>query len=234
MITTFITIKEALLDLVFPVKCISCGAEGCYLCAHCGKNLKRNQFQLCPACGSPSPFGFTHASCKTPETLDGLISAVPYKEPLARKLVEFCKYRFISGISSNLGEMMSEEILNLEMLAYLKKFLLVPLPLHSSKKRWRGFNQAELIAGTIAKKLEITMRPDLLVRKKKTKTQAELQDAERVLNVKNAFYATQNLKGKRIIVVDDVSTTRSTLAEACRALKQAGAEEVWGLVFAQG
>jgi ComF family protein len=234
MLATITSIKEVLLDLVFPIACINCRKEGLYLCTICSKNLKKNEFQLCAACGKPAPFGATHPTCKTQEGLDGLISAVPYKEPLARKLVEYCKYRFISGVTDALAEMMVTEVKNLEMQNHFEGFSLIPLPLHPSKKRWRGFNQSELIATKIAYKLNLTMRPDLLARKIKTRTQAELKDEERVKNMKNAFQATQLLKGRKLIIIDDVSTTRSTLTEACKALKSAGATEVWGLTFAQG
>jgi competence protein ComFC len=234
MLAAITSIREVLLDLVFPVACVNCRREGLYLCIPCQKNLKKNEFQLCAACGKPSPFGATHAACRTDTGLDGLISAVPYKEPLARKLVEYCKYRFISGITDSLAEMMATEIMNLEMQRHFRDFSLVPLPLHPSKKRWRGFNQSELIATRLAYRLDMTMRPDFLVRQVKTKAQAELKDDERVKNVSNAFRATQPTKDRKIIIVDDVSTTRSTLTEACKALKSSGAAEVWGLTFAQG
>jgi ComF family protein len=222
------------LDLVFPIVCIECRKEGQHLCKQCQVKLKRNEFQICAGCGSPSPFGLTHPICKPACGLDGLISAVPYKEPLARKLVEFCKYRFISGISEVLAEMIAVEVSNLELENYFEDFVIVPLPLHPTKKRWRGFNQAELIADQVSAFTGIAMRKDLLARRIRTRAQAELKDEERKLNVQNAFQTLSELNGMKIIILDDVSTTRSTLTEACKSLKSAGASEIWGLVFAQG
>lgn len=223
-----------MLDLVFPVLCLGCGAEGLYLCSRCARALKRDEFQLCPICGSKAPFGTTHPTCKTEFGLDGLLSAVPYKEPLARKLVETCKYKFVRDIAPILAQIMYEELLNQELSAYFKNWILIPLPLHGTRLKWRGFNQSELIAKKFSELSGIKLETNLLARKKKTKVQAELQDEERKINVQDAFVALTNLKNKNIVIIDDVSTTRSTLTQACKALKSAGAEEVWGLVFAQG
>lgn len=228
------SISRHMLDLVFPVLCLGCGKEGSYLCSACNKSLKRDEFQICPVCASKSPFGTTHPKCKTPDGLDGLISAVPYKEKLARKLVECCKYKLIKDITPLLAKFIAEEIANQELNNYLRDFTLVPLPLHATRLKWRGFNQSEEIGKTLSMSLNIPMRTNLIARRIKTKVQAELKDEERKINVLGAFIALENLENKKIAIIDDVSTTRSTLTEACKALKSAGAKEVWGLVFAQG
>ncbi|HYC79745.1 MAG TPA: double zinc ribbon domain-containing protein, partial [Candidatus Binatia bacterium] len=134
------------LDLLFPVVCLDCGREGYYLCRACKIKLKKNEVQLCPVCGKRSPFGLTHSNCKTEYSLNGLISAVAYKEPIGRKLVEFCKYQFVSDISEVMAKIISDEIEHLELQNYFSNFIFVPLPLHPARKRWRGFNQSELIA----------------------------------------------------------------------------------------
>jgi competence protein ComFC len=225
-------LKENLLDLIFPVQCLSCGLEGKYLCLTCQLHLKRCEIQICPVCGKRSVFGLTHQNCCSKFSLDGLISAVPYNEPLTRKLVEHLKYQFIKDVALSLADVISEEVRNLEVVNYFQQFVIVPLPLHTTRLRWRGFNQAELIAEYISQNLSIPIEKDILTRSKKTKVQAELNDEDRIHNVKQAFTAQPN--SLRIILIDDVSTTRSTLSQACVALKSAGAKEVWGIVFAQG
>ncbi len=233
----FINIKptaRSFLDMLFPAFCLSCEKEGSYLCAKCKLTMKRDEFQLCPTCGKKSPFGRTHPECRTDFGLDGLISAVPYKEPLSRKIVETLKYRMVTDMAPIMAEIMYEEILNLELVNHFKDFVIIPLPLHKSRLRWRGFNQSELITRPLAKHLDLLFRPDILMRIKKTKVQAELKDEERPLNVLNAFQALRDLSDQKFLVIDDVSTTRSTILQACQALKQAKAVEVWGIVFAQG
>ncbi|MBX4188163.1 MAG: hypothetical protein KW793_03450 [Candidatus Doudnabacteria bacterium] len=129
---------------------------------------------------------------------------------------------------------MAEEIQNLELESYFRDFIVIPLPLHPTKKRWRGFNQAEFIANRFSQFFEQKIQTRVLLRKIRTKTQAELNDEQRINNVKNAFFCIEAMTGEKIIIIDDVSTTRSTLKEACIALKKAGAKEVWGVTFAQG
>ena len=231
---TILKVRTHLLDLIFPIVCLNCGKEGLYLCKMCNAKLKRDEFQICPVCGKPNPFGATHIECKSEVNLDGLVSAVPYKEPLARKLVEHCKYRFISDIAPTLGQIIAEEILNLELTKSFENFTVVPLPLHPKRKNWRGFNQSELIAIELNKHLNLRLDPTILYRKIHTKVQAELKDEERKTNVAGAFASDQNLSGRKILLIDDVSTTRSTLSQACLALKNNGASEVWAAVFAQG
>lgn len=228
------TIAKTVLDLIFPVVCISCKTEGSYLCCSCDKQIKRNEFQLCIYCNKQSPFGKTHEACKSDLGIDGLISAVPYKEKLVSKLIEFYKYQFIKDISGTISRFMITEIENQELQNYFADFFVIPLPLHYSKLKWRGFNQSEIIAQQITEHFNWNFHTKLLMRAKKTKKQAELEGQERILNVQDAFLAASDLTGKKIIIVDDVCTTGSTLKEACKALKSAKAQEVWGLVFAQG
>jgi ComF family protein len=227
------SISKNVLDLIFPILCVQCGEEGTYLCRACRLKLKRCEFQICPSCSKRSPFGITHPDCRTEFGLDGLISTTPYKEPLSRKLVELMKYHYISDIAPILGQFISEEIQNQEMQNYFKDFTIIPLPLHKSREKWRGYNQAELIARKISISFTIPINDQILFRIKKTKVQAELSDTERPGNVKDAFATLGSVSGK-FILVDDVSTTRSTLSQAAKILKNSGAAEVWGVVFAQG
>jgi competence protein ComFC len=208
---------EYFLDLLFPKTCVNCGAEGLYLCRVCEMKLKKNEVQLCPTCGKRSPFGITHQKCRVEFGLDGLISAVPYKEPLVRKLVEYCKYKFVSDITLTMSRMIYKEIQNLELLPYFQEFI-----------------QSELICLDLASLAKVKCSNEYLIRKRKTKAQAELSDDLRKLNVKSAFQTLANPGRKKFIIIDDVSTTRSTLSEACLALKKSGAAEVWGMTFAQG
>jgi ComF family protein len=228
------TIVRHTLDLIFPIFCIECGKESEYLCPTCWKKLKRDEFQLCPICAKRSPFGRTHYECRTEFGLDGLISAVPYKEPTNRHLVEYLKYQLIKDVAPILGKLIVEELYNLELVAYFENFSLVPLPLHPTRLRWRGFNQSQLIANEVNKQLNIRIDSSLLIREKKTKVQAELKDEDRKANIKDAFITKDQTVPSKIIILDDVANTRSTITEACKVLKHAGAKEVWGLVFAQG
>ncbi len=108
---------------------------------------------------------------------------------------------------------------------------IVPVPLSRTRLRERGYNQAELIANHIAKITEKNLL-NVLKRIKHTQAQANLSRKERIENVREAFVADNKVNGLRIIVIDDVFTTGSTLNECAKALYKKGAKEVYGLTFA--
>jgi len=113
--------------------------------------------------------------------------------------------------------------------------LIMPVPLHKKRLRWRGFNQSELLAKGIKKYFNLDLRLDELIRTKHKKPQTKLSGRKRKENVKGCFFWKGDwLDGKNIILVDDVITTGSTLNECAKVLKENGAGEVWGLVVARG
>lgn len=107
----------------------------------------------------------------------------------------------------------------------------VPLPLHPSRRRSRGYNQAALMAWPIARKLSVPMRVGVLSRMRYTKPQVGLSAAERLRNVELAFCASRTLAGQRVLLVDDVTTTGATLSSARKALRAAGVEDVLALTL---
>ena len=111
----------------------------------------------------------------------------------------------------------------------------LPISLHKKRKRWRGFNQAEIIARELKNYFDIDMSTEKLIRIKHKKAQAKLGEEERKNNIKNCFgWQGDRLNKRNIILVDDVVTTGSTLNECAKVLKENGAGEVWGLVVAKG
>lgn len=121
-----------------------------------------------------------------------------------------------------------------------ERIILAPVPLHKKRLVWRGFNQAELLAEQISKKLKIRIYKDILIRQKNTAPQMEIKDKdERVKNVKDAFEAKKSFsqdefKNRIFILIDDVSTTGSTLQECAKALKTLKPKEIWAFVIAKG
>ncbi len=112
---------------------------------------------------------------------------------------------------------------------------LVPIPLHKTRKRKRGFNQAQLLAEKLGKRLEIPVEKGILERTKKTGPQKELNDVQRRANLKNAFQVRQNdVRLKRIVLVDDIYTTGSTIDAAAAVLLEHGAEKVYFLTICIG
>lgn len=216
------------LDLLFPKRCVSCGKFGAYICAACFLKIDLVEYPVCPVCERQAIGGKTHPGCKKRFGLDGLAVACRYRGPV-RKAVQKIKYRFAADIHKILVDFIADSIWRFSL---PKNIILVPIPLHRLRKNWRGFNQAELLTRDLAKRFGEDFLCGLLVRTVDTKTQVGLSRDERRENIKGAFSVSRKLKGQNIILVDDVFTTGSTMMEAAKVLKKAGAGEVWAMTVA--
>jgi ComF family protein len=145
------------------------------------------------------------------------------------------KYRFIRSLADDIGTL-TNKYLEKNKLLDTKKLTVIPVPLHRLRLNWRGFNQSEIVAGHVAAHFRFEMRTDILRRIKHSIPQAEIHNRNsRIENIKNSF-ACKNpglVTGKTILLIDDVSTTGSTLNACAEILKNSGAKEVIGLVFAR-
>lgn len=228
------------LDFVFPKRCVSCKNLGEYICSNCFSYLSFNQNYICLFCNKPSFDGLTHPRCRGKYVIDGSFSSIVYSG-VAKKLIYSFKYKpYLSDLESLLGELFYEGIIQHEILAkFLKKAVLVPIPLHPSKLRKRGYNQSEILARGLSERLGIPML-NMLERVKNTKTQFKLDRKKRIENMRGAFafnskLITYNskLKDANIFLIDDILTSGSTLLEAANVLKRGGAGKVFGLTLAR-
>ena len=142
------------------------------------------------------------------------------------------KYQNRRIYGQTFGKEMAEHFLS--YLWERKITLIVPVPLHSRRKRKRGFNQAEIVAKVLSKNTGIAMDAGAVKRIKATSPQKELGDKGRKRNIRGAFAVQKNVKGENIVLIDDIYTTGSTLDEAARVLKKAGAENVYFLTVSIG
>lgn len=119
-------------------------------------------------------------------------------------------------------------------ITFPKESLMVPIPLHTQRERIRGFNQSALVARKISQALGISYGMDILVRARNTKPQISLRRSERLQNIQGAFVVRnpELVRGKRIILFDDVATSGATIEEAAKTLKSAGAKKVWAVTIA--
>lgn len=142
------------------------------------------------------------------------------------------KYQNRRIYGQTFGKEMAEHFLS--YLWERKITLIVPVPLHSRRKRKRGFNQAEIVAKVLSENTGIAMDAGAVKRIKATSPQKELGDKGRKRNIRGAFAVQKNVKGENIVLIDDIYTTGSTLDEAARVLKKAGAENVYFLTVSIG
>jgi len=223
-----------ILDLLFPIECISCGEEGKWICAHCLAAIKLNAEDHCPICAREGKTSRICFDCRNKSYLSGLVIGVPYSDSVIKKAVHLFKYRFLQDLADPLAEILIKQF---NGFAGLKDFVVIPVPLHKKRRRWRGFNQSALLASALAKRYGLKLLDDALVRTKNTIPQVEVADRrKRIDNIKNAFgvIKSESIKDKKIILVDDVATTMATLDECARVLRLAGAKEVWATVVARG
>ena len=196
-------------------------------------------------------FGEFCKDCSQPYYLNGVWIAGDYNNKIISKLIKNIKYHFAKDISEViskflnifLGSLISRyniihpEELEIKTLEKFNNSIIIPVPLHKKRKKWRGFNQSEIIAKKLVKNFQLKNNLDTknLIRIKHKKAQVKLSKKEREKNIKDCFFwIGKNLKNKNIILIDDVTTTGSTLNECAKVLKNNGAKEVWGLVIANG
>src|SRR3989338_1566821 len=230
------------LDLLFPKRCVSCGKFGAYICKSCFSKIEFIEKPICPICQRQAVGGKTHPGCQGRYRLDGLVVAARYRGPVKSAIAKV-KYKLVYDIAKILIDLI---VVNLWKFDLASDLILVPVPLHVRRKNWRGFNQAELLANLLSKSFGVSVS-DALIRIRQTKSQVGLKRDDRKENVRGAFALRPSgqkkrksfdsaqgkiiseVKGKNIILVDDVYTSGATMTECCKVLKKEGAGEVWGM-----
>ena len=218
-----------LLDFIFPKKCVGCGKFGQYFCKGCFAQIEFVEKPICPVCQRQAIEGRVHPGCSGKYRLDGLVVACRYSGPVKRAIAKV-KYKWVWDIEKIFVELLVKNLWRFDL---PENVILVPVPLHFKRKNWRGFNQSEILAKSLASKFNVEYL-ELLIRKRETRTQVGLTRDERKENVRGAFKIMAEARGRSIILVDDVFTSGATMAECANVLKRAGAKSVWGMAVALG
>ncbi len=230
----------SLIDTLFPIRCLTCSMRGEYLCQECLAIFPRRLKQRCPTCLKKiTPRGEVCFECFGLSSLDGLFAASMYRSPVVSASIHTFKYRFIPSFAQPLGSLLAERVREIDLPL---PDCLIPVPLHPRRLRFRGFNQSVLLAETLANELtpgfDIPIIKESLLRIRFTKPQMKTHTKEeRLRNLKSAFTLLPTdvplIRRKSIWLIDDVSTTGTTLEECASVLKQAGAKNVFGIVLAR-
>ncbi len=228
-----------LLDVLFPKRCMGCKTFGAYLCVSCKTSLKFHDSFICPVCTLSSIDGLTHPGCRGRYTLDGLRAMHAYKGPIRLLLQRFKYSPWLTDVGQTIGSLAINALEKDHLFqSYLaKKPVVVPIPLHWTKKYLRGYNQSELLGKMFAQHFHLPFAL-LIKRKKKTQAQFGLGREERIENVSGAFslsseITTLSTRYSNILLVDDVWTTGATMRVCANVLKRAGAKSVWALTIAR-
>jgi ComF family protein len=230
--------EHAISQIIFPSKCLCCDSLSAeYLCHTCLRHIPVKKQQQCPYCQKKTTLlGQLCPDCFGRTKLDGIYSALPYKDPLVKKLIHTFKYRYIDSIAPILASLVVRHVSTCELSL---PDIIMPVPLHARRYRMRGFNQATLIARelsmTLTPGIDIPCLETVLSRTRYTPAQAKtLKRKDRLNNLQDAFSVKtpDAVKNKNIWLVDDVSTTGGTLMACAQPLKKHGAKNVYGIVIA--
>ena len=235
----YTTLKNTILDIIFPMACVGCGQSKTFLCETCLVHIPIHTAHICPICTKKNtPYGEVCFECLGQSPLDGILVASHYHHPVLTKAIHLYKYRFIQSLHLPLGQLLLSSIIQSNIPL---PNMLCPVPLHPWRLRWRGFNQSQLLAQTLSTQLIPHMDIPLLTgltRGRFTAPQMSIQNAdERIHNISGAFIwkpsstLHENIQGKYIWLIDDVATTGTTLQECAKILKQNGAKKVFGVVL---
>jgi ComF family protein len=247
----------------FPADCRCCGgpllAAGMIpVCEACVGHVERNVTPGCGRCGEAMELGFGGALdfederfvrqmaaelrcrvCRMAEpAFDKAVSYAAYGGEL-RALIQLLKFDRMPGLAGLLDDPMAETILQLEGIAG-KDVLVVAVPLFAGRERQRGYNQSRLLADKALARLR-TLRPGwklvaahgALKRVRQTESQYVLSKTERRRNLRGAFEVSGDVRGREVLVVDDIMTSGATARECARVLKAAGASRVWVATLAR-
>lgn len=235
---TFVRRVNALTDqalhLLFPEGCRNCGrslsADERFVCQDCWKDIELIEPSVCPRCGQP--FGSEHALSFSPQQLCALCRlgplpfdtarAVGHYRGVLREIIHLFKYRGKIGLGPRLGSLMADQLF--QKFADPSFDCIVSVPLHEKKLKLREFDQSRILAEGLSRGTGVPMEVGNLVRTRWTESQVGLSRKDREKNVRGAFGLKDpsRIKGRRVLLLDDVYTTGATIAECATVLKEEG------------
>ena len=214
-------IGKTLLNLLYPRRAT---------CVGCGDLLGCDRDDLCEECREELAKNWVGPRMPAPETgLDGAAYAYRYHGP-AGAMVRSLKYTGVRVLVPTMCDALADAV---KLLRLENLYAVTSVPMPKSRLRRRGLDHAALLAQGVADAIGAPYA-GLLTRTRNAPQQARLSHEERIRNLRGAFAATENLKGKQVLLIDDVFTTGSTAKYCAEALRAAGAERVWYAAFALG
>lgn len=219
-IFAFNTLINTCLELLFPTKCVGCKNKGDVICNNCLNNLHKTQR----------------------ETVDDIFAIYDYKDPVVKRAIWEIKYHHGAYLGKKIGllmkESLMEEINDLFLFSQGSPIYVIPVPISKNKKKSRGYNQSDIIAESFCKAINQTIfefKNDIVYKKFDSIPQAKIKNkSKRLKNIKGSFGIKneKEIRGKTIIIIDDVTTTGGTISEIIKILKKNGAKKVVGFTFA--
>lgn len=232
-------IKEGMLNILFPPRCAVCGdivIKSGTICAECNQKLQRVLGAKCVKCGKELESDIIEKcyDCnKKQHYFNRGVAVFVYNEAIKKSIYKF-KYKdkreYAKFYAKEIVALYIEEIERWGVEAF------VPIPLHRSRLRTRGYNQACDISNELSVLVDVPCKKDILIRRKATVPQKELSNLQRKNNLQKAFAIRKyKLDGlKCVALIDDIYTTGSTMDQCARLLKEAGVEKVYFITLSIG
>lgn len=215
---------ETIIKFFAPHSCLSCSAEGGLLCDNCWEKLKSAEPE-CYKCHKQNRNSKTCKECYKTSYISNVWVRSNYVFT-PKDLIHTLKFKRAYEAHKIIAKAMAESLGKLN-----PKTEIVPITTSNSRKRERGYDQSELIAKELSRKLNLPYRRYLL-RLGNTR-QLGAGRSKRLMQLNNSYYVPYNIKGKHILIIDDVLTTGATLESAAKALKKAGAKKIKAAIFAR-
>jgi len=218
-------LMQKLIELLAPATCVGCASEGDWLCRSCQTEHICVPDPACYRCEKLALDGNTCSDCSEVGGLTRVTAAAIYRGPMKEliRILKFKRGRSAANVAARLILQQLPPSLDLDVVT--------AVPISPSRYRERGYNQSELIAKIIARRLGVPYRSTLM--RSSTAHQIGLSRLDRLAAIKGSFQTIRRLDGQRILVVDDVLTTGATLSECAAVLSSAGAASVQGATVAR-
>jgi len=231
-----------LMSIIFPRTCASCGETLPFngknnICNSCFDGFEKNKGLICKRCSAPLKDGGAHCyDCKDGKNIYFEVLKAPYVyQDKIKKVIKKFKYSDRTFLAADFACSMSKLIIKEEWCKDID--IIIPVPLHFIKQFRRGYNQSFLLAKHIGRYLNKPVCKDILFRKKNTKAQFGLGRQEREKNLENNFVLSDKyadfIKGKKVLLVDDVATTCTTINQCSKILKKSKAKKVYAVTIAR-
>ena len=220
---------DRLIELIAPMQCVSCQAEGPAVCAWCWPDLLTPVAERCAACYKLSPDSQTCPSCRKRQSLPTHVWVRTEYDQWSKQLLHRLKFQRAYSIGALLADYIEETLPYLD-----PETIVTHIPTAPKRIRTRGYDQAQLIARAIAKKQQLRYKP--LLERQKDARQTGASKSARQKQMEHAFRVTSRagrFVDSPVLLVDDMYTTGATLAGATKTLKQAGYKKIYAAVFAQ-
>lgn len=238
-------------NLIWPSYCLGCRKDtntysACfnYLCPDCLNKIQITNTKQCPLCKSAVSENYLLCeNCQKKTGLEGIISAACYKNPLVKETIRKFKYKGITSLSYPLSLLITKSLRNFlkvrqtTFFSFYLDWCVIPVPLTKTRRKRRGFNQAEILGRRINEIFEIPLKTDIIEKIARTSPQSRSSSRkERLKNVQGSIALTpqadlRTIRGRKILIIDDVATSGATLTECARELKDYSSE-IWGLTIA--